>query len=197
MMWPFGIKTKDIVVDYEKLAEAIVAAQEKCEVKKREKVEEDRQEILAKRKEILKEKDFSHIKFSIWREIRVFFNNIKVMWNLLTLSREDAKYFAAVRGLAKLLSSLLLYSISVVFYFFSFAALYNFISNAAFSEKYIIFFFVSIVLARIVRLARFEVERMENQAELMNVTMFLIALITLVATIIGIVLNSGGNRGII
>ena len=82
-MWPFGKKQQDITVDvnidYAKLADAIAVSQEKSELRKQEKAEIERQRILEKRKEILKEKDFSHIKFSIWREIRVFFNNLRVM----------------------------------------------------------------------------------------------------------------------
>lgn len=193
-MWPFGKKQQDITVDvnidYAKLADAIAVSQEKSELRKQEKAEIERQRILEKRKEILKEKDFSHIKFSMWREIRVFFNNLRVMWNLFTLSREDAKYFTAVSELTRLLSSLLLYSIGFVFYLFAAALVYGSYSNGMFSGEYILFSLIFIALARIIRIARFEVERMENQVQLMNIAMMLIALITLVATIVSGIVSS-------
>ena len=193
-MWPFGKKQQDITVDvnidYEKLADAIAVSQEKSELRKQEKAVVERKKILEKRKEILKEKDFSHIRFSIWREIRVFFNNLRVLWNLLTLSREEAKYFTAVSELTRLLSSLLLYSIGIAFYLFAAALVCGSYSNGTFSGEYILFSLIFIIFARIIRIARFEIERMEDHVQLMNIAMMLIALITLVATIVSGVISS-------
>lgn len=198
-MWPFGKKqqniTVDVNIDYEKLADAIAVSQEKSELRKQEKAGIERQKILEKRKEILKEKDFSHIKFSIWREIRVFFNTLRVLWNLLTLSREEAKYFTAVNELTRLLSSLLLYSIGFVFYSFAAALVCGSYSNGTFSGEYILFSLIFIILARIIRIARFEIERMEDHVQLMNIAMMLIALITLVATIVSGVVSSRAAGG--
>ena len=109
---------------------------------------------------------------------------------MLTLSREDAKYFTAVSELTRLLSSLLLYSIGFVFYLFAAALVYGSYSNGTFSGEYILFSLIFIALARIIRIARFEVERMENQVQLMNIAMMLIALITLVATIVSGIVSS-------
>ena len=64
-------------IDYQMITDAIVQASINIENAREIKVEKEKQEILANRKRILKEKDFSHITCPIWREVRIFFNNIR------------------------------------------------------------------------------------------------------------------------
>ena len=93
------------IFDYNKLAEAIVKAQQKADKIEKEKliVEEKKKhtELMEKRKEVLGEKDFSYIDNKIWRKIREFFNAIKVIIKILFLNKENMKYFSAVDSLIK------------------------------------------------------------------------------------------------
>lgn len=176
-------------IDYEKLAAAIVDANAQIEEAKQKEAEDEKLKILASRKAILKEKDFSYIKCPVWREIRVFFNNLRIVWNLLTLTREEARHFAAVNVLTRMLTSLLLYAIGLSFYVFAGFLAYKAFFTSSIAVGYIPYIVFPIVIARLIRIARFEVERMEDEAHLTNVAMLLVALITFVATIVSIVVT--------
>ena len=179
-------------IDYQMITDAIVQANINIENAREIKVEKEKQEILANRKRILKEKDFSHITCPIWREVRIFFNNIRVIWNMLTLTPEEAQYFTAVNELTRLLASLLLYAIGLGFY--ALAGFFIFKCVDGFTVAYIPYVIFSIVIARLIRIARFEVDRMKNEAQLANVAMLLVALITLVATVAGLVISVHGSN---
>lgn len=171
-------------IDYDKLAEAIVKAIAKSEEAKQKRAEEQKKEIISKRKEILKEKDFSHIDCRAWRAIRTFLNNVRVLFGILTLSRDDAKYFTAFNGLTKLLSSILMFFIELAFYACSgFVVLIIYLQRSI-AVEYIPLVLVPIMLARFIRIARLEIDRIENENQLMNIAMLLVAFVTLTATII-------------
>ena len=51
------------------------------------------------------------------------------------------------------------------------------------------------MIARLIRIARFEVERMKNETQLTNVAMLLVALVTLAATIVSVVVSMQNNGG--
>lgn len=171
-------------IDYDKLAEAVVKATAKSEEIKQKKEEERKQEIISKRREILKEKDFSHIDCSVWRAFRTFLNNLRVLWGILTLSRDDAKYFTAFNGLTKLLSSLLLFLVEVAFYACSVFVVCIIFLERSIAVEYMPLALVPIMLARLIRIARLEIDRIENENQLMNIAMLLVAFVTLTATII-------------
>ena len=172
-------------IDYDKLAEAIVKATAKLEEAKQEREEERKQEIISKRREILKEKDFSHINCRVWRAVRTFLNNLRVLWRILTLSRDNAKYFTAFNGLTRLLSSLLLFFIELAFYACSGFVVLKILLERSIAVEYIPLVWVPIMLARFIRIARLEIDRIENENQLMNIAMLLVAFVTLTATIIG------------
>lgn len=182
-------------IDYKEVTTAIEQAYVNIENAKKAQAEKDRQELIANRKRILKGKDFSHIKCPIWREIRVFFNNLRVAWNLLTLTREEAESFTAVNELTRLLTSLLLYVIGLAFYtlagFFTYKAFFT----GSIVVGYIPYIFLPVVIARLIRIARFEVERTKNETQLTNVAMLLVALVTLAATIVSVVVSMQNNGG--
>lgn len=179
-------------IDYQMITDAIVQASINIEIAREIKVEKEKQEILANRKRILKEKDFSHITCPIWREMRIFFNNIRVIWNMLTLTPEEAQYFTAVNELTRLLASLLLYAIGLGFYALAGFFIFKFVDGL--TGAYIPYVIFSIVIARLIRIARFEVDRMKNEAQLANIAMLLVALITLVATVAGLVISVQGSN---
>ena len=182
-------------IDYEKLTAAIVQANAKIEEMEQAKAKEEKQKIRASRKVILKEKDFSYIKCPLWREVRVFFNNLRVAWNLLTLTREEAQSFTAVNELTRLLTSLLLYVIGLAFYALAGFFAYKAFLTGSIIAGYIPYIFLPVVIARLIRIARFEVERMKNETQLTNVAMLLVALVTLAATIVSVVVSMQNNGG--
>lgn len=182
-------------INYEQITSAIVQASIKLEEIKKEEDEKKKQDTLENRRRILKEKDFSHIKCPVWREIRVFFNNLRITWNLLTLTREESKHFTAVNVLTRLLTSLLLYAIGLSFYALAGFFVYKTFFDGGIAAEYMLYIVVPIVFARLIRIARFEVERMENETQLTNIAMLLIAIVTLAATIVGAIISAQINGG--
>ena len=178
-------------IDYQMITDAIIQASITIENVREATAEKEKHEILANRKRILKEKDFSHITCPLWREVRIFFNNIRVIWNMLTLTPEEAQYFTAVNELTRLLASLLLYTIGLGFYALAVFFIFRFADG--FTVAYVPYAIISIVIARLIRIARFEVDRMKNEAQLANIAMLLVALITLVATVAGLIISVQGR----
>ena len=182
-------------INYEQITSAIVQASIKLDEIKKEEEEKQKQDTLANRRRILKEKDFSYIKCPIWREIRVFFNNLRIAWNLLTLTREESKHFTAVNVLTRLLTSLLLYAIGLSFYALAGFFVYKTFFAGGVAVEYMPYIVVPIVFARLIRIARFEVERMESETQLTNIAMLLITIVTLAATIVGTIISAQTNGG--
>ena len=94
-----------------------------------------------------------------------------------------------------MLTTFLVFLIEIAFYMFAL-----FLVGIAFSGGILalycgIFAILFVVFGRLIRLARFEIERMEDDAQLMNIAMMVIALITLIATIIGIIISSVHKGG--
>ncbi len=182
-------------INCEQITSAIVQASIKLDEIKKEEEEKQKQDTLANRRRILKEKDFSYIKCPIWREIRVFFNNLRIAWNLLTLTREESKHFTAVNVLTRLLTSLLLYAIGLSFYALAGFFVYKTFFAGGVAVEYMPYIVVPIVFARLIRIARFEVERMKSETQLTNIAMLLITIVTLAATIVGTIISAQTNGG--
>lgn len=187
-----------IEIDYDKLAKAIVKANAEAEHKKKEERERKEAEDEKRIKEILGEKDFSHIKRKTVREFRRAYNSFKVMLRILTLSREKAEYFDALFPLIGMLTSFLLFVIGLAFYALAGIALYVSFQYGLFAFTYgIMFALLFIMFARIIRIARFEIERIEDASHLMNISMTIISVVTLVLAVIGLFAgaNSSNNVG--
>jgi len=177
-------------IDYDKLAQAINKASADLEAQKEKVNAERKDKILKKRNEILNEQDFSHIKCRPLREIKTFLNSIEVAYRLLTLSRENAQHFSTLKGLTKMLTTFLVFLIEITFYAFALILVGISFSGGILALYCGIFAILFVVFGRLIRLARFEIERMEDDAQLMNIAMMVIALMTLIATIIGIIISS-------
>ena len=188
----FELETK---IDYDKLAQAINKASVDLEVQKEKVNTERKDKILKKRNEILNEQDFSQIKCRPLREIKTFFNSIEVAYRFLTLSRENAQHFSTLKGLTKMLTTFLVFLIEITFYTFALVLVGIAFSGGILALYCGIFAVLFVVFGRLIRLARFEIERMEDDAQLMNIAMMVIALITLIATIIGIIISSVHKEG--
>ena len=192
-MWPFGKKQKNITVnvniDYEKLAKEIVAAQEESTRENELRQEQKRQEILAKRKEILHEKDFSCIKCWPWRAVRTLLNRLRVFFGIIFVSKKNAQYFAGVAPLAKLLALSLLALIRYGFYTLSIVCVYGIWKQWGSGHEiaWLAGAFVLFVIARVIRIAKFEIEAMKSETNLMTTAMAVVSVFALILSAIGIV----------
>jgi len=154
------------------------------------KKEEEREsaEALAlresKQREILGEKDFSNIESGILRKIRESMNLLHCTWKKLNLSREEAKYFSTISGLTKILTNGLLSLIQIVLYLISLV----FLGVAFFADIFfvhcVLLAFLFFVLGKFVRIAKFEIENIKDNAYLLNIAMMVIAIVTLFAPIV-------------
>lgn len=193
MWWPFGRKQKNITVDvnidYDKLAKAIVAAQEDGAKEKEKQQEQKRQEILAKRKEVLHEKDFSSIKCRPYRAVRTLLNRLRVFFGIIFVSKKDVQYFAGVAPLAKLLALGLLALIRYSFYILSIACVYGIWKQWGSGREiaWLAGAFVLFVIARVIRIAKFEIEAMKSETNLMTTAMAVVSVFALILSAIGIV----------
>ena len=180
-----------VEIDYDKLAQALVKANLELREKENARLQAEEIEAIQKGSEVLGEKDFSYIKNKAWRSIRIFFNRARVFLKLLTLSKKEAECFVAVSELTKMLTSALLFSISLVFYILAAITVYISLEyGIPIVVGGISFALLFIAIARIIRIARFEVERMKDDGHLMNTSMTVIAVVTLLFTVIGIVISS-------
>ena len=184
-----------VEIDYDKLAQAIIKSKTEIENKERKQRQEKEDDMQNKRKEILGEKDFSHIKNKTLREFRVFLNDLRVAWKMLTMSKEEAMYFTTVSSLTKMLTSFLLFLIELAIFAFAGVVLYFSVSSGlVFSDGIIVALF-SVAFARMIRIARFEIERIDDNNYLMNISMMVIAVVTLVITILGLFISSSNSGG--
>ena len=182
-------------IDYDKLAQAINKASADLDVQREKDKAERNAKILKKRNEILNEQDFSHIKCRAIREIKTFFNSIEVAYRFLTLSRENAQHFSTLKGLTRMLTTSLVFLIEIAFYALALGLLGMAFLGKILALYCVVFSILFAVFGRLIRLARFEIERMEDDSQLMNIAMMVIALITLIATIIGIIVSTLSKGG--
>ncbi len=177
-------------IDYEKLAKAMVKAQQEADKQKEIEIKEakikQQEEIIAKRKEILKEKDFSDIKCKFCRVIRTFFNTLRVYKNIMFLSKENIKYFSAVDSLINSVNALLFRIFRMALYLVSLLAiiLIFFKMNMIVC---IVVAFVSFTIAQLIRIAENEVENMTEREYAMAIFSGLISVMSLIVSVVSII----------
>ena len=186
-----------VEVDYNKLAQAMVKAQMENERIRKEKKAAEAEEINARKREILHEKDFSHVKCWLWRKIRYTLNQAGVMCRLLFLSKKDAKYFPGVMPFTKMLASGLVRTIQWGFYLLCATCVYgahqslDVFNTLTLAVVAIVFF----GLARLIRLARFEIENMEDGAELMTTAMLIMTVFSIIIAAVSVIASATGKGG--
>lgn len=180
-------------IDYDKLAKAIVKAQQEAdnqkEIEKKETEEKQRKNIIAKRKEILKEQDFSNIKCRLWRFIRTFFNTWRVYINIMRLSKENIKYFSAVDSLINIANALLFRIFRIVLYLVAlFAVILIFFKMNI--VVCVVVAFASFSIAQLIRIAENEVENMTERDYAVAIFSGLISVMSLIVSVISIIITS-------
>lgn len=180
-------------IDYDKLAKAMVKAQQEAEeqkeIEKKETEEKQRKNIIAKRKEILKEQDFSNIKCRLWRFIRTFFNTWRVYINIMRLSKENIKYFSAVDSLINIANALLFRIFRIVLYLVAlFAVILIFFKMNI--VVCVVVAFASFTIAQLIRIAENEVENMTERDYAVAIFSGLISVMSLIVSVISIIITS-------
>ncbi len=181
-------------IDYEKLANAIVKAQQEAdkqnEIERHKAEEKQREEIIAKRKEILKEKDFSYIKCGFWRVIRTFFNTLRVFINILFLRKKDLKYFTAFDAFVKLITILFMFIIRISLYAIVIALIV--LMFAGFNLAVCIAFaFATFTIAQLLRIATNEIDNIENREYSLAIFSSLIGIVALIVAFATLFVDNG------
>ena len=169
-------------IDYDKLAKAIVKANQMSKEEEKAAIENANKEIIANRMKALGEKDFSHIKNGIWRSIRTALNKAKVFLRLLFVPKEIAKNLSAVDSLFKLIASLFFGVVRMVLYLVvGCFVIFTFVHKMPILLLYGVSIFI---FEQLVRIAQIEVEYMEDRGYLMAISGTIIAIASLVVAIL-------------
>ena len=182
----YRVKSKSVEIDYEKLADAIVAAHERIEKKAARTSEED----IRNWKEVIGRKDYSHVKNRVKRACLNGLNFGRCTLKLLFLKKKDAKTDRVTFVLLKTLlvdtfslAKWFLYLLSFVLIFSSFYDLAQ--KRFAFNGSYIVYALFAWIIARLFRLAALEVDNMEDRNYLLaifsSVTSFIAMILALIA----------------
>lgn len=171
-----------VEIDYDKLAQAIVRANQLSKEAESKAVEEVHDEIIKKRMESLGEKDFSHINCRLWRNVRTILNRGFVFIKVLFVPREIAKNISAVDSLFKIITAL----------FFGLARIILYVAVGCLLLQMFIqcnllllpYSFVTFVFAQLIRIAQIEVEYMEDRGYLMAISGTIVAIASLIIAIL-------------
>ena len=184
-----NIDSVNLNIDCDELAEAIVKAQLKAEKQKQKEIQDaekkQKEEILQKRKTVLKEKDFSYINCKQWRNIRIFLNSFRMFFNILFMRKESIKYFSAVDSLISSANGLLLrifrfilYLVVLVCVVFAFQKINILLC--------VIVAFTSLTIAQLIRIAENEVGNIHEREYSIAIFSGLISVFSLIISVISI-----------
>lgn len=162
-------------LDYQKLADAIVDAQmrakeiEKCELEKETQKKQDEW------KKILGYKEYPVSKFKFVNGFYNFINHIKVLLRIIFFKKEHAKFGVATALILNLSIKVVLSVIEKVMYII--AGILTVVSFYSFGEEIFTFncgcFFLAIVLfvvARAIRIAKFEIDNIHDRNYLIGLS---------------------------
>lgn len=172
----------NIELDYSKLAQAVLDAEQMRQQAEENLAEEKRQEILKQRVEALGEKDFSYIKNWFVRNLRTALNKLAVFIHLLFVPKEIAKNISAVDSLFRAATSGLFFIIRIVLYVITAVLLYLLVTEL--NLVYFLYGIAAFVSAQIFRIAQIEVDYMKDREYLMAIFASIIAIVSLAVTII-------------
>lgn len=172
----------NIELDYSKLAQAVLDAEQMRQQAEERLAEEKRQDILKQRVEALGEKDFSYIKNWFVRNLRTALNKLAVFFRLLFVPKKIAKNISAVDSLFRAATSGLFFIIRIVLYVITAALLYLLVKKL--NLVYFLYGIAAFVSAQIFRIAQIEVDYMKDREYLMAIFASIIAIVSLVVTII-------------
>ncbi len=179
--------------DYQEFADAIVKAQLKVKEKEDELNKQKSKEANIEWQKIIGYKEYSEDKKWLIKRLHKLKNVIVVFFNMLFFKKKNAKYDIATFAILKLFLSALLGIFKFLLYLFAIGLLVS--SFYSFAEKAFVFSglplccaFLSFVIARLIRIAQFEVENMSEREYIIGilsaVTSFVAMILALLALFI-------------
>lgn len=174
-------------IDYDKLAEAIVKANLKTDEELKELEENEREELQQKWENVLGYNDDLKGKEKIC-------NNLKIFWNILFFKKENVLTLVANNALLKMILAGLYIIIEILLYTFAIFGI-GIIVVLFINKNYgsgimaILVPFISFTIARIVRMARFEIDIINDKNYLATLFAAIISFVALIASAIAIVIS--------
>lgn len=179
--------------DYQKFADAIVEAQIKAKEKEDGLNKQKSEEANIEWQKIIGYKEYSDDKKWLIKRLHKLKNVVVVFFYMLFFKKKNAKYDVATFAILKLFLSVLFGIFKFLLYLFSIGLListfYSFTEKAfVFSGIPLCYAFLSFMIARLIRVAQFEVENMNEREYLIGilsaVTSFMAMIFALLALFI-------------
>lgn len=177
-------------IDYDKLAEAIVKANDIIKKAEKEKIENEYKKNRDEWDKILGIVEFPNKKyFFIWKYIVKFWYNLKNFWHILKTIicfKEDyVKYTNVTYRLFQLVSCFLLWIYKWIFYCFSFSYFFSFLKNFD-NLNFLLLFFVFFIIGKVCRISGLEVKSLNDKKRIIDISTVLFTFTAMLFTVIGV-----------
>lgn len=176
--------------DYQKFADAMFQAQLRAKEQEKDKKEKDSQIKQNEWHNILKYKEYPNSKYKISNWFHSARNGFVVFYKMMTLKRKEAKFDTVTVSLLHFALNEILALIKWTFYIIALSlaisSFYSFEEKVAIPFRFIFLCYggLSFVFARIVRIAQFEVDHINEREYLIGI---LSAITSFVAMIIAVI----------
>ena len=184
-------QTAKAEIDYDKLSYAIAHALIKADSIRDEKKEAERKDVQERLNRILGEKECPKNAGKIKCKLYAAYNEASSFWHFLWLKKENAKNIHAATAFAQMMLEFiffclewLLYIATVVLIFSTFTVLDTF--QIHFAGGYLPWALMSFFFARFFRLARFEIDYLNNKEYLIALLSGVASFLAMVFTLIGL-----------
>lgn len=181
----FKRRKQQFEIDYDKLADAIVKAQEKADKETIKQAVIDAQYELYKR-----ETEQQEAKKKEWQQT-LGDNNLKAFFKILFMKKDEAKTFSANITIMKMLLTGIYYIFEFFLYFLIVGIIVvAFLEKTFFSICSASFFLViGVLIARIIRIARFEVEHIDDNKYLTTLFSSMLSLLAVIIAVVSVVIT--------
>lgn len=177
-------------INYDKLAELIVCATEKLEEKKNKKNEEENNAHQIEWNRILKQKIYPKNEKWMKRKLHQFRNELMAYIELVFFKEKNTKDTIATFALIKLATEMMFVCIKWSLYILCMKFIYNFCVNSADNLILLVFAFIAWTIARLVRIAVFEVKKMEDANLILAIFSGSISFVALIVAIVAIIISN-------
>ena len=188
-----GLKENNINFDYDKFAEAIVNAEKKITEEKIRKQKEEDEEFQIKWEKALW---FKKIKTK-YHIINFIYNNfllyLIVCFRIMIFNKKNTTKENAIYILFKILNIFLLWTYQIILGLASIISLYYLLtihSNYFWNIVSILVVFFSIIIIRLIRIAKLEIENSTDKDVIMSVFNAVIAFTAMILTVITVILTA-------
>lgn len=176
--------------DYQKFADAMVEAQKRSKEIEKSEEKKEIQRIQAEWEKILGYKNPGHSTNSIVKYFHGLINGLKIFWKIMTIKKDEARFDTATAAILHISIDAMLWIIKVILYivsiYFAVSSIYSFSDELFISFNYIclLWSFIPFILARIVRMAQFEIEQIKDRNYLIGILSSMAAFIAMILAII-------------